>query len=260
MKLLLSSPVVWGFSPTEALRIAADLGYDGVELWAYHLRRDKAEPRELAQEAKRRGLILTLHALSWDLNPASSLEPVRTTALRLLNECIELAASLEAQVLVLHPGRVTVPSDNSAPYWAFLVEGLQTLARHARRFDVPMAIEHMEPLRGELVISPEDMQRLLSDVDVPELACTFDLAHVPWGEEPIPYYERMPAVVHIHLSDANESRYHLPLGQGRRDLAAFVRHLESTFDGCVVVEGIEHRRTVELASANKQFWDHHLLK
>jgi sugar phosphate isomerase/epimerase len=255
MKFLLSSPQLWAYTPEETLSGAAELGYDGVELWAYHLLRDQANPSALRRQAEDLGLVLSLHALSWDLNFCSPLEPIRTASLTLLEQSIELAAAVGASIVVMHPGRITVPQGRADDYWALLVRGLRHLAQRAADRGVRLAVEHMERLPAELVVSPADVERLLADVNHPNLVVAFDFAHVPWDEDPLDYFDRMPSVGHVHLSDADSRRYHLPLGEGKRDLAAFLSALAPRYVGFVAVEGIEHQRTTALAAANKRVWD-----
>jgi sugar phosphate isomerase/epimerase len=255
VKLCLSSTLLWAYEPTEVLTIAADLGYQAVELWAFHLLRQQADPELLAQRAADLNLALSLHALSWDLNFCSPLAPIREVSLDLLRQSIQLGGSLGAVLTVMHPGRITVPGEAPDGYWSWLRGGLGGLAEHAQRHAMRLAFEHMEPLAPELVVGPEAAHRLLAEVNHPNLVLAFDLAHVPWGEDPVAYYEQMPPVAHLHLSDASAERRHLALKQGGHDLGRFVAHLMGHYHGLVVIEGIEHRRTTALAARNKQAWD-----
>jgi sugar phosphate isomerase/epimerase len=175
--------------------------------------------------------------------------------LDLLRESIDLAAALGAQLAVMHPGRRTVPGDAFDDYWPLLTEGLSDLAQYASERGVRLAVEHMEPLPNEFVVGPEAMQRLFAEVNHPNLALAFDLAHVPWGVDPVDYYQQMPPVGHLHLSDAAADGRHLALGEGAHDLVRFLSHLTAHYEGAIVVEGIEHRRTKALAARNKQAWD-----
>lgn len=258
MKLFLSSSLLWAYEPAEILEIAADLGYEGVELWTYQLREKtgkEAAPPVLAQKAAELGLALTVHTLSWDLNFCSPLAPIRHASLALLRESIDLAAALGAGLAVMHPGRRTVPGAAFDEYWPLLTEGLSELAQYASEQGVRLAVEHMEPIANEFVVRPPDVQRLFAEVNHPNLTLAFDLAHVPWGIDPVAYYQQMPPVGHLHLSDASEDGRHLALGEGAHDMVRFLSHLNAHYEGAVVIEGIEHQRTMTLAARNKQAWD-----
>ena len=255
MKLCLSSPQLWRYQPAEVLTIAADLRYDGVELWAYQLLNDDADPAALARQAADLGLELSLHSLSWDLNFCSPLAAIRESSLNLLRQSIDLAAALNAGLAVMHPGRITVPGDAPDEYWPLLVEGLSALGHYAAHRGVRLAVEHMEPLPNELVVHPAQVKRLFDEVQHPNLTLAFDVAHVPWHLDLITYYQLMPPPGHLHLSDASPNRRHLPLGLGQHNLARFLAWLPAHYDGLVVIEGIEHQRTIALATANKAAWD-----
>ena len=255
MIISLSSPLLWRYRPEEVLSIAAELGYEGVELWAYQLLRDEAKPSLLARQASDLGLALSLHTLSWDLNFCSPLAAIRQSSLDLLRQSIDLAAALKARLAVMHPGRVTVPGDAPDDYWPLLVDGLTGLARYAAERDIPLAVEHMEPLPNELVVGPADVKRLFAGGQDPNLLLAFDVAHAPWDVDLLTYYQQMPAASHLHLSDASPDRRHLPLGSGQRNIERFVAQLPGRYEGLIVIEGIEHRRTTALAAANKQAWD-----
>jgi len=66
----------------------------------------------------------------------------------------------------------------------------------------------------------------------------------------------MPRVGHIHLSDCSKTKYHLPLGEGTRELDQFLQHLNNI--KCtlpIVIEGLEFERTPQLAAKNKLQFD-----
>ncbi len=248
-RVLLSAPVVWACTASEALQVAAELGYDGVELWAYGLWRDGIDPRLLADRAQAAGLVLTLHALSWDLNPASEVDGIRRASMETLHRCVELAAALRASLLVVHPGRATAPVADDRR-WPDVVASLQDIADHAAAASLTVGVEHMEPRPGELVVSPEDVNRLLADVGRPNVGAVLDVAHIPWGVDEVDFLSRLRSVVHVHLSDADGRRPHLPLGRGGRDLARVLAALRS-FSGTVVLEGLSLDPGQELARWNK---------
>ncbi|MBC7262185.1 MAG: sugar phosphate isomerase/epimerase [Chloroflexi bacterium] len=256
MRLLLGSTILLAYNVEEALRLASHLGYDGVEVWAYHMYRSGESPSQVARIAKHLGLSLTVHALSWDLNITSDIPSLRQESLALLEKCVELTAALGASLLVVHPGRVTVPKADKASYWPLLVEGIQRLARKGVAYNIVIAVEHMEPLEAELLVQPMQVHQLLEEVDEDNVCVTFDAAHVPMGVHLVHFLEQLPAVKHVHISDADQDQRHLPLGSGRLNLKDLLHHLrQSNYQRFVVVEGIEHRRIPHLARQNKEAFD-----
>ncbi len=248
--VLLSGPLLWAHTSEEILATAHELGYDGVELWAYQLLRDEADPAAVAARARALGLTVTLHALSWDLNPTSRLPGVRRASQDALAQSVELAAALGAQLLVIHPGHTSAPHDDSASYWPTLITSVQDIADQAAAHRLRVGVEHMEAREAEYLITPDDANRLVREVDRPNVGTVLDIAHIPWGEDETRFLQRLDRIVHVHLSDADESRLHLPLGQGSRDLVRILGAL-GAYRGSVALEGFSISAGGDLARWNK---------
>jgi sugar phosphate isomerase/epimerase len=249
-KVLLSAPLLWAHSSLEILEVAHRLGYDGVELWAYQLEHEGGDAAAVAERARALGSALTLHMLSWDLNPASRVEPIREASLAALHHSVELAARIGIPLVVMHPGRVTVPHDDGGPYWPRLVAAVREIADHAAGAGITVAVEHMEARQTEFVVTPEEANRLVREVDRANVGTALDVAHIPWGQDEVAFIGALERVVHVHLSDADESRLHLPLGQGGRDLARILRALQG-YAGAMAIEGFSISAGEELARWNK---------
>ncbi len=249
-QVLLSAPLLWAHTADEILDAARDLGYDGVEVWAYQLLRDATDAVLLGEKARSRGLMLTLHALSWDLNPSSSLEPIRAASLEALHQSVDAAARLGAGLVVMHPGHTTAPHDSAEMYWPRLIGAVREIADDAAGHGIQVGVEHMEPRQGEYVITAADINYLVREVDRANVGAVVDIAHIPWGEDEKEFIAQIERLVHVHLSDADEATLHLPLGQGARDLAGALRALHG-FRGTVTVEGFSIGAGLDLARWNK---------
>lgn len=249
-RLLLSAPLMWAHDPGEILAAACDLGYEGVELWAYHLAVAGIDAAGIGARARELGLVLNLHAQSWDLNLTSRLEGIRAASLDALHRSVDVAADLSAETVIVHPGRITVPYDDAEPYWPALVAGIREIADHASARTLRLGVEHMEPRQGEYVVTAEDANRLVDEVGRPNVGTVLDVAHIPWGEDEAAFIARLKHVVHVHLSDADESRLHLPLGQGGRDLVQILDAL-SHYSGTIALEGFSIGAGTDLARWNK---------
>ena len=249
-QVLLSAPLLWAHPAAEILEAARDLGYDGVEFWAYQLTRDGADPVWLGERARELGLALTLHAMSWDLNLASQLDAIRAASLAALHQSVELAARLHARMVVMHPGHTTDPHEDAEVYWPHQVAAIREIADHAVGHGLKVGVEHMEPRQGEYVITPEDSNRLMREVARPNVGTVLDVAHIPWGEDEPAFIAHLQHMVHVHLSDADGIRLHLPLGQGGRDLGRVLTALRG-FRGAIALEGFSIGAGRDLARWNK---------
>src|SRR3990172_4815801 len=154
-QVLLSTPLLWVHDLDETLDVANDPGYDGVEVGAYQVVRDRADPAALGARARARGLALTLHALSWDLNPASQIDAIHAASLGALHQSVDMASQLGASMVVMHPGHTTDPHDDAEAYWPRLIAAIREIADHAADRGLRLGVEHMEPRQGEYIITSQ---------------------------------------------------------------------------------------------------------
>ncbi|MEN8240494.1 MAG: sugar phosphate isomerase/epimerase family protein [Chloroflexota bacterium] len=252
MKINASSTLLFAYQMEEVFNIAKNLRYDGVEVWHYHLLKSGEDKKcsNLCEMAQQLDLSLSFHALSWDLNFTSKINQVRETSLKLLEESLDLSAELNANPVVIHPGRITIPGDSSEECWQFLIEGIKRLTSYAGQKNLDIALELMEHIPNEFFITPADANRILDEVKVPNLGITFDAAHVPLGDDLLDYISRVNDVTHIHLSDLTSEKRHIALNTGDRDFTELVRYNIDNLQAGVAIEGIEYQRSEWLAKHN----------
>ena len=252
MKISASSTLLFAYQLEEVLNITKRLGYDGVEIWHFHLIKtgEVAKCAKLRELAHQLGLSLSFHALSWDLNFTSKLEEVRETSLRMLEDSIDLAAELNANPVVIHPGRITIPGDSAEEYWPFLIEGVKRLTSYAQSKNINVALEVMEHIKKEFYIKPEDANRILEEVPAENLGITFDAAHVPLDIDVLDYITRMVIVMHVHLSDLTPEKRHIALNTGDRDFTELVKYISNHLQTDIAIEGMEYQRSEGLAQHN----------
>ena len=236
----------------EVFHIAKELGYDGVEVWHFQLIKTREDAASLCKLARELSLKLSLHALSWDLNFTSKLSRVREASLEMLEKSILVAEALHADIVVVHPGRITIPGDDPEEYWGLLKEGVARLASYARPRGIEIGLEIMEHIPKEFFITPEDGNRILEEVNAPNLGITFDAAHVPLGIDPLAYLKRAKGVIHIHLSDIIGQKRHVALGKGVREFSDLIRYIVENLKVDIVIEGMEYQRDKWLIEHNKE--------
>jgi len=252
VKIIASSTLLFAYKVEEVLRIVKELGYDGVEIWHFHLIRAGEEKNcaAIKRLADDLGLTLSFHALSWDLNFTSKLDQVRETSLSILEGSLDIASELNANPIVIHPGRVTIPGDSTEEYWQYLVEGVTRLTNHAQNKKRTIGLEVMEHIAKEFFITPHDAKRIVDKIPSPHLGITFDAAHVPLEIEPRDYISQMNKVVHVHISDLTPQKRHIALNTGDRDFSDLIKYLINNNQNNIVIEGLEPERTDRLAKHN----------
>lgn len=233
-------------SPEAWLSVAQRTRVDLVELraepgFAHPADMPAGHIRHLRRRASEAGVRLSLHAPLHDLNPASSNPEIEAGSWAELSACVGLAAELEAELLVVHPG--SVPADHPPSYrlkaTARFLYGLHLLADRAAANDVTIALENKQKGTGEdLVRTPDEHLYYLRQV--PSLGACLDFGHMHTLEiDPWAYTTALgERLIHVHLHDnTGQHDEHLPLGQGSLDWSRALASLEQTgYKGAVVLE------------------------
>ncbi|WP_026425835.1 sugar phosphate isomerase/epimerase family protein [Actinokineospora inagensis] len=224
----LSTASVWPRTASTAFTLAAELGYDGVEVmvWADPLSQDVPA---LARQSRRSGVpVLAVHAPCllvtqrvWSADPE-----VR------LRRAVEAAQDLGATTVVVHP-----PFRWQRRYadgFADLVAGLE------RDGGVAVAVENMFPMRrGGVVVS--GFRPSIDPTDVGHGSYTLDLSHTAAAKvDARGLAARMgDRLRHVHLADGTglPKDEHLVPGRGDQPCAEVCQSLaRNGFAGQVVVE------------------------
>lgn len=252
----------------DAVRLLADLGYDGVALTpdVHHLDPFTSTPAQVdALRALLERLRLTVvieTGARFVLDPARKHRPTlldgpegAARRLDLLTRCVDLAERLGAPVVSVWSGR----ADDDVPpglAWQRLAAGLRALCEHAAARGVRVGFE---PEPGMLVERAADWPRVRDAVGHPALGLTLDVGHcLAMREGPPGRWIRALAadLLVLQVDDHREGVHdHLAFGEGQVDFADVARALaETRFGGPVEVELSRHSANApETARAARAF-------
>lgn len=246
--LILSTGSLYNFDLDTVMALAAETGFDGVELMVDGRRETYHVPHLETLMARHKLPILAVHSPFASFPPPWLVDPVG-----LVKQSVRLAEVLGARTVVVHPpirwvrvqGVVLAPHfmhKLSLPLpWAgpgslgrWLQQELPTFQIQTR---VKIAIENM-PRRwvGPWQLEPYHFNNANQLSQFSYL--TLDTTHVgTWREDLLGFYRQIkPQVAHIHLSNYN-GREHQLLDKGLLPLAAFLAELaDDNFDGLVSLE------------------------
>jgi sugar phosphate isomerase/epimerase len=237
----------------DALRLLADLGYEGVAITPDVGQLDPLEDDPQRIEDVRRwsdelGLELSIETGARFVLDAhrkhfpTLLEehrPDRRRRVDFLCRSIDLAVALDARIVSLWSGAAP-PETAREVAWERLVGGLRPVLAYAHEHEVQIGFE---PEPGMFVERPgeylELLERLGADGD--ELGLTLDVGHllctgdVPVGSK---IRELAPRLVHVHLDDiVGGVHEHRMFGTGDLDLTETLTALiEVGYDGIAAVE------------------------
>lgn len=246
----------------DALRMLADLGYEGVAITPDVGQLDPLQPDPRQVEDVRRwsadlGLELAIETgARFVLDPRRKhwptlLEPDaadRARRVRMLTSCVDLAAELDAGLVSIWSGAApcgSVADRRGGPaaseeLWGRLSDELRRVLEHSHRRGVTLAFE---PEPGMFIERPagylELVERLGADGD--ELGLTLDVGHcLVTGDLPVGTQIRAlaPRLVHVHLDDIAEGLHeHRMFGTGVLNLPETLSALmEIDYDGMAAVE------------------------
>ncbi|MBI4173845.1 MAG: sugar phosphate isomerase/epimerase [Candidatus Aenigmarchaeota archaeon] len=199
--------------------------------------------RQLRRQAEEKGISLSGH-LPY-LASAVDFNPYRQAATRkLMLESIRFASISGMAMLTVHPPYPAWPEtiDYVARLQRVAQKEYATLARAAKRADVTLAIENVEPFN-----TADDLRAF---VDAFDLQVTMDIGH--WNISGKGHYKTLlkafkgiVANMHIHDNDGRGDR-HWPLGTGNIDWrAVFSTAKQHGFKGPAIIENMSRPDLVQ---------------
>ena len=228
-RVALSTASCYPLNTAAAFEIAAELGYDGIEVmvWTDPVSQNADELRDLVQQ--------------WQIPVVSIHAPTLLLTQRVLSpqpwgkidRSMEIAEALDAPTVVLHP-----PFRWQKDYAEGFMKGVA--AREAAHPNVRLAVENMFPWRAR----GREVQAYLPHWDLLKNHydhTTLDLSHTATsGSDAMHIVEVLGSrLSHIHLADGLGSikDEHLVPGRGAQPCAQVLEHLgRNRFTGDVVVE------------------------
>lgn len=225
----LSTASCYPLGTAAAFRIAAELGYDGVEVMVW-TDADSQEARALRDLVQRWGIpVLSVHAPTLLLTQ----RVMGTEPWGKVDRSVALAQDVGASTVVLHP-----PFRWQKEYATGFVEGVAE--REREHPEIRLAVENMFPWRAR----GREVQAYLPHWDLRRnhyAHTTLDLSHTATagGDALALAQELGPRLTHIHLADGLGSYKdeHLVPGRGAQPCAPLLQYLARTdFAGDVVVE------------------------
>jgi len=246
MKFAMCNEFCEGRSFDQACRLAADVGYDGVEIAPFTLADsvldlgpdDRARLRETAA-----GHGLDVVGLHWLLAAPEGLHlnspdpAVRRRTVDYLLAEIRFCADIGGTRLVCGSPRQRNLADAETyeQTWERFVETCRRLGDLAAECGVIFCIEPLAPEETDFITSAAEARRLVEAVDRPALRMMLDVKAMAAESDPMPDIIRRcaPYVEHFHANDANRSGP----GFGSTDYVPIARALRETgYDGYVSVE------------------------
>ena len=234
----------WDFA--QVCRLAADAGYDGIEIAPYTLC-DSVEDVGAQQREALRGTAqdegLKVVGLHWLLVKPEGLyinhpdADIRDRTAAYLRAEVDFCADLGGTLLIVGSPkqRSVLEGETHAATWERTVEVFKKLAPYADARGVCLCIEPLTPKETNFLNTAEQVRRLVQEVGHPGFRMILDVKAMCGDVEPMPDIIRKsgPWLKHFHANDENLSGP----GFGDVDYRPIVAALRNVgFDGYVSVE------------------------
>ena len=222
MLISLSTGTLFTFPLGKVMQIAAEVGFDGVEL-IVNQDFQKVNCVSLIENVSRILPVYSLHAPFMPLDGWGG--PVDS-----LKHCVELAAECSVPLVNFHP-----PSWMGLELgfwrWMYKIMDLQEEIAHGK---VIVTLENM-PWVGRFKINPNILSntaKMIEFIEERNLFLTFDCTHMGSGKTNFinDFYQCYATgrIRNIHFSDYGHGREHLLPGHGILPLTRFLNHLRNT--------------------------------
>ncbi len=216
MRFAICNETFEGWKFADACRVAAEAGYEGIELapFTFAPSVDALGPAERAAiraEAVAHGLeIVGLHWLLVSppgLHISAADVEVRQRTQRYLEALIQFCADLGGRVLVFgSPRQRSVPPGTD--YAAARQRALETFAvcgRAAERYGVFFCLEPLSPEETNFMTTAREAIEIIRELAMPHVRLLLDVKAMSSESRPIPEIirEGAPYLEHFHCNDAN---------------------------------------------------------
>jgi D-psicose/D-tagatose/L-ribulose 3-epimerase len=257
MKFALCNEVLAPLSFAQQCKLAADLGYDGLEVAPFTLAEDPmtitdAQAAQFRRTAGDHGLqVFGLHWLlvaPAGLSIVSADDAVRARTVQVMSRLVELCALLGGSYLVHgSPKQRKVPEGSTRQQaWERARECLRAAGEAAQGHGVTYCLEPLARRETDLFNTVEEAARMVDEIGLPSLRTMIDCSAAGQTEsEPVHRLmeQWMPrgVIAHVQVNDTNRRGP----GQGELDFGPILRVLARMeaaghFPGIVAVEPFDY--------------------
>lgn len=203
---------------------------------------DKQKVTALIETAQSSTFKYTIHCPFADINLASPSKPMLKASLKRLEQSMQYANRLNAELWILHPGMITgITQFYPGIEWKQNIQSINKLAKTAKEYDLRVAIENLPQKYGSIMKSPQDFQRLYQQTEPNDIGIVLDTGHANLEAQIDPFLTQLPNKIYeLHLSDnMGEQDQHLGIGDGKINWQNLVQSLKRiNYSGIIMVESI----------------------
>ena len=231
----------------EAIDIAADYGFDGIELWGKppHLPADYDEnyAKNVREMAQRKGLVIS--AFGSYINPLMQLHQ------KYFEEAFEIARDLGTDLVRIWsgggPSRSIAPADKRLIHFR-----LVSITQWANFRNIRIGLEMHN---NQYTDSVATILEMIEEIGLPALKTYYQPLARSDADEPYAAAEKLaPHIVNVHAQNFDESGKACPIADGVVDYARIVETLKNAdYDGYLEVEFVHGDNKLEALQRDRDY-------
>ncbi len=242
MRISCSSLFLWEYQVCDIMEILQEAGITSVEFWAetpffWMKRNEENGMTELKEAISMMPGGCTLHAPVMDLNPSSYNHLVSEATIKETLWSIELAHSLQARVLTIHPGKRTARRKPTTEDWERFYKYLEACSEKAKSWGVHLSLENSMPGVQSMCSNPEEMKDTLDKF--PGLFFTFDIVHACLNYPRLAqsFIEELgDMIINVHIGAPHDGKPHYPIHYEKKMGLLLRRLIDSGYDKDLTIE------------------------
>lgn len=257
MRLSCASLFLWEYSVYDIVEILLQAGIKSIEFWAEtpDFWKDRFDSMALAALEETISMMpegCTLHAPVLDLNPASINDNVHEVTIRETLWSLDLAKSIGARVVTIHPGKRTVHRAPTDEDWDKFLNYLEVCKEKADRLNIRLSLENSMPGVQSMCSTPDEMKTVLEKF--PGLFFTFDVVHafIQSPQAAMSFIDELSdKIINVHVGSLHNGKPHYP-SHIQKNMGAVLRAIkDSGYDGDLTIEIDDQRYSRPLSREDK---------
>ncbi len=247
MKFAYSTFVHYRYPLDESIKRAAEIGYDGVEIWggrchAYYEDMDSARIAKINETLKKYGMSVPNFIpaqFRYPSNIATSDNQIRENSIEYICRNVNTAEAVGAKYISICPG-YSLYGQTPDQAWDCMMDSLRKIKNYANDKAVTVMLEPAHSMETDIVLTVDQGIKVVDELGKDDFGLVIDTGHMFVNKESftdIPMKVK-DYKVHYHFDDNfGTSDDHLVPGEGKMDYSTFIDSLKKTnYDGWLSVE------------------------
>lgn len=242
MRISCSSLFLWEYPVCDIMDILLKAGIHSVEFWAetpffWMDRNNETAVAELIEAISIMPQGCTMHAPIMDLNPSSYNDLVHEATIKETLWSLELASTIEARMVTIHPGKRTAHRKPTNEDWEKFIRYLEISLKKAQSTGINLSLENSMPGVQSMCSDPGEMKEVLDKFT--GLFFTFDVVHafINSPGTALSFIDELgDKIKNVHIGAQHDGKPHYPVHREKKMDSILQRLGDSGYNGDITIE------------------------